>query len=566
MTYMDNYLKWLNYDKLDEKLKKELISIENCSTEIKERFYKDLDFGTGGIRGIMGVGTNRINVYTIRKATQGLANYINTSNIENPSVVIAYDSRINSKEYAEECALVLISNNIRVYLFDELRPTPELSFAVRYLKCDAGIVITASHNPKQYNGYKVYGSDGGQITLNISDKIINEIRKIDIFKDIRIKPKINNKLLVKISEEIDNEYLKSIANISINKSVLKESNNFKTVYTPLHGTGLDLIKKIFKLMDYSNLHIVESQSKPDGFFPTIKSPNPEDPKALREGINLAKTIDADIVIGTDPDADRVGVAIKNGNSNYQLLTGNQIGALLTYYIFSNKKIVTSKDALIKTVVTSDLGAKIAQSYGASVFNTLTGFKYIGEKINDFEKENNFNFIFGYEESYGYLAGTFARDKDAIIASMLIVEMAVYYNNYNKNLINVLDTIYKKFGYYLDDLETFEFEGIEGKDKIKTIMNKFKSFSKLNNLFKDLDIVEDYSKGVRVYKLKGSEEKINQSKTELVKIYFKDGSWIAIRPSGTEPKIKFYYSILDDNESNAIKKLINFKKIIKQTLK
>lgn len=417
MNYMENFKKWINSEILNEESRKELLAIQH-DNEIKERFYKSLEFGTGGLRGIIGAGSNRINVYTVRKATQGLANFINSFSSNNhKSVAIAYDSRHYSDLFAEEVALVLAANDIKAYVFDSLRSTPELSFAVRHLKCDAGIVITASHNPPEYNGYKVYGPDGGQITLDMANAIISEIDKLDIFDDVRTcskKDAIKKGLFLYIGEDIDQLYINKVTQLSINPNISHEVDDFKIIYTPLHGTGLMPIERALKMLGYNDLHIVESQKFPDGDFPTVKSPNPEEREALTEGIKLAESINADIVLGTDPDSDRVGVAVRNKEGSYELLTGNQIGALLTHYLISNKKEVTSRDAVIKTIVTSELGANIAKAYGATVFDTLTGFKFIGEKINEFEEQNNYDFLFGYEESYGYLAGTFVRDKDAVM--------------------------------------------------------------------------------------------------------------------------------------------------------
>lgn len=561
MNYIENYNRWIKKEALDNDIRADLELIKENNFEIKERFFKNLEFGTGGLRGIIGAGTNRINLYTVRKVTQGLANYINAkSSKENlRSVAIAYDSRNYSDNFAEQAALVLAANGINAYIFDSLRPTPELSFAVRFLDCEAGIVITASHNPKEYNGYKVYGSDGGQITLETANSIINEINKLDIFDDINICLKdeaIKNGYLKYIGEDLDIEYLSRVRNLSIHTDIAKKVDDFKVVYTPIHGTGLMLIKRIFSDLGYGRVHIVESQSKPDGNFPTVKSPNPEEKEALSAGIELAENIGADIVLGTDPDADRVGVAVKDSENKYILLTGNQIGALLTYYLVSSKNKLSSKDAVIKTIVTSELGSEIAKSYGASVFETLTGFKFIGEKIEEFEKNGDYDFLFGYEESYGYLAGTFVRDKDAIISSMMIVEMAAYYKSQGISILDLMDKIYKEYGYYIDELVSYSFKGIDGEHKIKSIVNKFRNIDDLIHVFPNIIKIEDYE----IQKCYNANEdtytKINLPKSNVIKVYFEDNSWFAVRPSGTEPKLKIYLSTVSKIKSEAQNKVKN----------
>lgn len=547
MNYMENYKKWLVSQVVNEVSRNELLTIQDNEEEIKERFYTNLEFGTGGLRGIIGSGTNRINIYTIRKATQGLANFINlSSSNKSKSVAIAYDSRHYSDVFAEEAALVLSANNIKVYIFDSLRPTPELSFAVRHLKCDAGIVITASHNPPEYNGYKVYGSDGGQITLDMANAIIAEINKLDIFDDVKTCLKedaIRKELLSYIGDYVDREYLDKVAALSIYPNISQEIDDFKIVYTPLHGTGLMPIERALSMLGYNDVHIVASQQQPDGNFPTVKSPNPEEREALSEGINLAQSINADIVLGTDPDADRVGVAVRNKEGNYELLTGNQIGALLTHYLVLNKKDINSRDAVIKTIVTSELGANIAKSYGVSVFDTLTGFKFIGEKIKEFEETGEYDFLFGYEESYGYLAGTFVRDKDAVISSVFIVEMAAVYKSQGLTLLDAIDKIYQKYGYYSDALDSFTFKGIDGQDKIRSVVDRFRNIDELKKGFSDISIIEDYKLQEKMNLETDLTESIQLPSSNVIKIYLSDQSWFAVRPSCTEPKLKVYYSVV-----------------------
>jgi phosphoglucomutase len=545
MNYINIYKKWIDSEIINEESRKELLALQNNDAAIEERFYKNLEFGTGGLRGIIGAGTNRINVYTVRKATQGLANFINlSSSNKSKSVAIAYDSRHYSDVFAEETALVLAANDIKAYVFDSLRPTPELSFAVRHLNCDAGIVITASHNPPEYNGYKVYGSDGGQITLDMANAIISEIDKLDIFDDVKTCSKeaaINNSKFKYIGDDVDSNYLNKITELSINPDISRDVDDFKIVYTPIHGTGLMPITRALSMLGYNDVNIVLSQKDPNGDFPTVKSPNPEEREALSEGIKLAEGIEADIVLGTDPDADRVGVAVRNKKGNYELLTGNQIGALLTHYLVSNKKDINSRDAVIKTIVTSEFGAKIAKSYGVTVFNTLTGFKFIGEKIKEFEEHNDYNFLFGYEESYGYLAGTFVRDKDAVISSVLIVEMAAVYKSQGLSLLDAIDKIYQKYGYYSDALDSFTFKGIDGQDKIKSVVDKFRNLKELIKVFPDVNIVEDYKTQERYIIGIANSERIELPSSNVIKVHLADESWFAVRPSGTEPKLKIYYS-------------------------
>lgn len=567
MKYQGRYQEWLDHPSLDEDAKKELRVIQDQEIEIQDRFYKDLTFGTGGLRGLIGCGSNRINKYTVRRATQGLVNYIekNKKHSDKKGVAIAYDSRNYSCAFALEAALVLAANGLRAYLFDDLRPTPELSYAVRLLGCTAGIVITASHNPPEYNGYKVYDSDGGQITLDMANGIINEINAIHIFNDVKtLEPQeaIDRDLIHYIGEEIDKAYLSEVTNLSLKRDIAREVPEFKIVYTPLHGAGLKLITKALSMLGYNSVHLVTCQVEPDGMFPTCKSPNPEEKEAFQEGIKIAEQIGADILLGTDPDCDRVGVVVKDRLGQYQVLTGNQIGALLTHYILSSRENVTSHDAVIKTIVTSDLGARIAKSYGATVIDTLTGFKFIGEKIKEFEEEGTFNFLFGYEESYGYLAGTFVRDKDAVIASVLIVEMAAYYKSKGMSLSDAIEEIYKDYGYYSDALESFTFKGVEGQKKIKETVEKYRDYNRLKKAFAELEFIEDYQSQIRSFINSGKEEKIELPKTNVIKVYFKDQSWFAIRPSGTEPKLKIYYSTIGKYAELAEKRMEQIKEWVK----
>jgi len=526
---MNTYEYWLTFD---EETKKELEAITD-KAEIEDRFYKELEFGTGGLRGIMGAGANRMNKYTVSKATKGLADYLNASFNGEKSVAVAYDSRNNSRYFAEVSASVLCNEGIRVYLFETLMPTPVLSFAVRHHNCTAGIVITASHNPKEYNGYKVYDEMGCQLVPEYADKVIACVNAVTDIKNIAcmsLEDAENNGLLTYIGDDTLNAFLDEIRK----QSVYDEKSELKIVYTPLHGTGNIPVRKI---LEGKNVSIVSSQELPDGDFSTVRSPNPEEKDALNLALEQAKAEGADIVIGTDPDCDRVGVGVLH-NGEYVLLTGNQTGALLVDFILSlRKEALPSNSAVVKTIVTSGIGAAIAEKHGAETVQTLTGFKYIGEKICKWEKDGEHTFLFGYEESYGYLAGTHARDKDAVSASMLIAEMAAYYKNNGKTLVDALDDIYAEYGYYFDCLETFVLKGKEGAEKIQSAMTAMRECG--NELFDDIDVLLDYSKGID-----------GLPKENVLRFDFKDGSWAAARPSGTEPKLKLYFSVKGENKAQA----------------
>ncbi len=526
---MNGYEYWLTFD---EATKNELEAITD-KAELEDRFYKDLEFGTGGLRGIMGAGANRMNKYTVSKATKGLADYLNACFDGEKSVAIAYDSRNNSQFFAETAAGVLCKAGIKVYLFKTLMPTPVLSFAVRYHNCTAGIVITASHNPKEYNGYKVYDSKGCQLVPEYADKVIGYVNAVTDIRDIpcvSLGEAEKSGLLVYIGDETLDAFLAEVKK----QSVYNEPSELKIVYTPLHGTGNIPVRKI---LEGKNVSIVDSQELPDGNFSTVRSPNPEEKDALNLALEQAAKENADIVIGTDPDCDRVGVGVLH-NGAYTLLTGNQTGALLVDFILKFKKEnLPENAAVVKTIVTSGIGAAIAEKHGAKTVQTLTGFKYIGEKICEWEDSGENTFLFGYEESYGYLAGTHARDKDAVSASMLISEMAAYYKNNGKILVDALNEIYAEYGYYFDCLETFVLKGKEGAEKIQAAMKAMRESGE--NLFDDLDKLLDYSKGID-----------GLPKENVLRFDFKDGSWAAARPSGTEPKLKLYFSIKGENKAQA----------------
>ena len=554
MEYIKQYEEWLNNPYFDEKTKDELRKISNNKKEIEDRFYKDLEFGTAGIRGIIAAGRNRINIYTIRRATFGLANYIikNTTEIEkSKGVVIAHDNRYMSREFCLETANTLAACGIKAYIFDSLRTTPELSFAIRNLGAISGIVITASHNPKEYNGYKVYWEDGAQVMPNIANEITKEINKINDYSEIPTISEENKNLIIMLDEKEDTEFIEAIKTQIIRPNLIKKvGKEFKIVYTPLCGTGNIPIRRVLKEVGFENVLVVKEEEFPDSNFSDIDYPNPEDKKALQRGIELAKLEGADLVIATDPDCDRVGVAVKTTKNNYALLTGNQIGGMLTNYIIEGlkeKKLLKDNSVLIKTIVTSEFGADIAKANNVDVLNVLTGFKFIGEKIKLFEKTKEKNYLFGYEESYGYLFGTHARDKDGVVSSLLISEMAAYYNDRGMSLYDGLIELYKKYGFFKEETISLTLKGIEGIAKIKDIMSYFREneINSINNI--NVFLTKDYLKGID-----------NLPKADVLKFFLEDESWIAIRPSGTEPKLKFYIAVKGNDEVEVNKKIIGIK--------
>lgn len=561
-NYQQKYEEWLESEIIDDLTKQELKLIENDEKEIEERFYKDLSFGTGGLRGIMGAGTNRMNFYTIRKATQGLANYICKAGKQDQGVVIAYDSRINSKEFGKEAALVLNANGIKTYLFKNLRPTPELSFAVRELKAIAGIVITASHNPPEYNGYKVYWEDGAQIVSPYDKEIITEVNKIKDLSEINLISEIeakNKGLYNEIEEEIDDRFIEEIKKLIINKEIVETyGKSLKVVYTPLHGTGITLVPRILKEIGIDNIYVVEEQEKTDGNFPTVGYPNPEDPKAFELALILAKKVDADVVLATDPDADRLGIYVKNKSSNeYTSFTGNMSGLLIAEYIINQKKeknILPANGALIKTIVSSNMAVEIAKQYKINLIEVLTGFKYIGEQIKLFEQKNSYEYLFGYEESYGCLIGTYARDKDAISAVMALCEVACYAKSLNKDLNEIMTEMYEKYGYYKEDLISFTLTGIDGVNKIKSIMESLRNnpIYKIGN--ENIISIRDYTIDEKIDLVNNKKEKMNMPNSDVLYYEVENGGWFCVRPSGTEPKIKVYYGIKESSEDLAKNKL------------
>lgn len=540
MTYKDKYEQWLSF--ADESTRTELESI-NDEKEIEDRFYKDLAFGTGGLRGVMGAGSNRMNRYTVGKATLGLARYLKSKNDGEISVAIAYDTRNNSQYFAKTAAGIFASQGIKVNIYKMVVPVPVLSFTTHFLGCTAGVMITASHNPKEYNGYKVYDSKGCQFCTEDAKNAIGFINDITDYSSIPFMEE--SELINYIGEKELSAFLAEVKK----QSLYEEKSDLKIVYTPLHGTGNIPVRRMLEGMDVT---VVKEQELPDGNFSTVRSPNPEEKDALTIAIKKAKQIGADLVLGTDPDCDRVGIAVKDGN-DYKLFTGNQTGALLVKFVLTMKKdTLNEKSTLVKTIVTSQLGANIGRKFGLKVEETLTGFKYIGDKINKYEQTGEQEFVIGYEESYGYLVGTHARDKDAVVSSMLICQMAAWYKNQGKTLVDALNEIYDEYGYYLDFLDSFVLKGKDGAEKIQNLMTYFRNKGK--DLFDGIEEIIDFSTGIR-----------DLPKENVLKYIWADGSWMAVRPSGTEPKIKVYYSIVDPSKENAKARLESIREEIKNII-
>ena len=533
------YQEWLQDPNIDAATKQELLSIANQPLEIEDRFYKDVEFGTGGMRGVIEAGTNRMNPYTIGRATQGLAQYLLADQSRKQhSVVIAYDSRNQSPEFALEIALVLAGNGVTAHVFKALRPTPELSFAVRDLHASAGIVVTASHNPPEYNGYKVYGNDGGQMVPEQAEKLIAQIATLQSFAAIRKLTQAEAEakgLLNWIGDQVDTDFINAVTAISPNPQVVKQmGDQLQIVYTPLHGAGNLSVRSALKQLGFNKVTVVPQQELPDPLFSTVKSPNPEEKEAFALALELARQIDADIIIGTDPDCDRMGAVVKDAGGEYFVLSGNQSGAIMAHYLLGSLKEqdkLPANGVVIKTIVTSEMGAAVADSFGIPTINTLTGFKYIGEKMTQFEASGEHEFIFGYEESYGYLAGNYARDKDAVVAAMLICEAAAYYKSVGKSLYDVLQELYRTHGYFLEKLESRTLKGKDGLAKIGRIMDDWREHPpEVINGIKVASVI-DYSKGMD-----------DLPAENVLKYVLADHSWFCLRPSGTEPKIKVYFAV------------------------
>jgi len=564
MDYKEVYEQWIANPYFDEATKEELKSIAEDENEIKERFYMDLEFGTAGLRGIIGAGTNRMNIYVVRRATQGLANYIAKVDKKSQGVAIAYDSRHMSPEFAQEAALCLAANGIKAYIFETLRPTPELSFAVRHLGCVAGINVTASHNPPEYNGYKVYWEDGAQITPPHDSGIMGEVKAISDWNTVKTMDKAEAEkagLFEVIGKEVDDAYMAELKKQVIHMDAIQaEGKNLKIVYTPLHGTGNIPARRILKELGFENVYVVKEQELPDGDFPTVSYPNPEAAEAFELGLKLAKEVDADLVLATDPDADRLGVRVKDKNGEYHDLTGNMSGCLLANYEISQRKAVNGSlpedGALIKTIVTTNLADAIAKGYGVKLIEVLTGFKFIGQQILGFEKSGKGSYLFGFEESYGCLIVTYARDKDAIVATMALCEAAAYYKTQGKTLWDAMIEMYEQFGYYKDDIKAVTMKGIEGLQKIQDIMNSLRQNPPAEFAGHKVVAVRDYKADTIKNLETGEVTPTGLPNSNVLYYELTNDAWVCVRPSGTEPKVKFYYgvkgtSLADADEKSAV---------------
>lgn len=564
-----SYQRWESHHDLEADLK---VSLQAMDEDLrKEAFYSDLTFGTGGMRGILGPGTNRLNIYTIRKAVKGLAAYLegNFEDAKERGVVIAYDSRYMSQEFAIEAGRVLGVHGIKTYVFESLRPTPLLSFAVRHLETAAGIMITASHNPPEYNGFKVYNAKGSQISFDETNIIINEINQVENELTIPVKSRKEieeTNLLQWVGESVDQAYLKELIKISkMDKETLAKEKALEIVFTPLHGTGLGLVEAGLKQLNFVNVNIVEAQAIPDPEFTTVTSPNPEEPQAFKEAIKLGDEVQADILLATDPDADRLGVAVKNANGEYVVLTGNQLGSLLLDYILNNSDQEILQNArMIKTIVTTELGRAIASSYGVETVDTLTGFKYIGEKINEYDTTGE-RFIFGYEESYGYLISSFARDKDAVQSTVMACEMAQYWKDQGLTLLDALQGLYEKHGFYKEGLESLTLQGVAGQEQIASIINNFKDNIQLDFGGIQTKYIENYSESQRLFPGTDKVEVITLPTENVIKYVLEDDCWICLRPSGTEPKFKWYLGVFGQTELEATARLATLEKAMHEII-
>ncbi|WP_394186718.1 phospho-sugar mutase [Metabacillus halosaccharovorans] len=559
MTWTTQLEKWLAFNGLDSELREQLFVMKENHKEVEDAFYKNLEFGTGGMRGELGPGTNRLNIYMIRKATEGLAKYIeeNGEVAKTRGVVVAYDSRHKSPEFALEVAKVLGNHGIKTYIFEELRPTPELSFAVRYLHAFAGIVITASHNPPEYNGYKVYGEDGGQIPPEMADKIISYVNNVENELTVEIlkeKALLDNELLSYIGEKIDQAYIEQLKTIQLNKELVQQAGkDVKIVFTPLHGTANHLVRAGLQAFGFNNVTVVKEQELPDPNFSTVESPNPEEHAAFSLAIQYGKQIDGDILMGTDPDADRLGVAVKDPSGEYTVLTGNQMGALMLHYLLSQKKEqgkLPENGVVVKTVVTSEIGRAIAKNFGIDTIDTLTGFKFIGEKINEFEQTDEYKFLFGYEESYGYLIGDFVRDKDAVQSAVFAAEVAAYYKSQGKSLYDGLLEIFETYGYYKESLQSLTLRGKDGAEQIANILTTFRTNPPKEIAGVKVVAIEDFQASAKTIIHQNTTETIELPKSNVLKYHLEDGSWFTIRPSGTEPKAKFYFAVKGNSLSES----------------
>src|SRR5690625_2528609 len=563
MTWQTNYQKWKRFTELDSELHKQLTEIENDEKQLADCFYKDLEFGTGGMRGELGPGTNRMNIYNIRKTAEGLARYVEQHDEEAKSrdVDITDDSNFKSPEFAMETAKTLGKYGIQTYVFESLRSTPELSFAIRYLHAYSGVVITASHNPAEYNGFKVYGPDGAQLSSQAADEITAKVNEVEDELTVAVGDAEKLKaegLLVSIGKTVDQAYLKQLQTIIVNPYVIKEvADDFRIVFTPLHGTGNIPVRKGLLDAGFHHVEVVKEQEMPDANFSTVDSPNPEEHAAFSLAIQYGEKSGADILLATDPDADRVGVAVKNDEGKYEVLTGNQVGALLLHYLITQKKKqhgLPANATVLKTIVTSEMGRDIAAAHGIETIDTLTGFKYISEWIKEFETTGERSFLFGYEESYGYLIGDFVRDKDAVQTCLLIAEAAAYYKTKDMNLYDGLLEIFEEYGYYKEGLESLTLEGKAGVEKIAAILEDFRDNPPVEMAGRQVLVREDYSSSNRVLVESGEQEEITLPKSNVIKYKLENGAWICLRPSGTEPKIKFYFGVKEETMEESVKVL------------
>ncbi len=569
MDAKKRYMQWLEDPYFDEETKKELRGIADDGKEIEERFYRDLEFGTGGLRGIIGAGTNRMNIYTVRKATQGLANFIKKEKAQEKGVAIAYDSRNMSPEFAEEAALCLAANGIKAYIFPSLRPTPMLSFALRELGCTAGIVVTASHNPPEYNGYKVYWEDGAQITYPKDEQIIGEVNAVTDYASVKTMEREAAEkagLYQIIGSEIDDKYIEALKALVIHPEIIREeARNLKIVYTPLHGTGNIPVRRILKELGFEKVYVVKEQELPDGNFPTVDYPNPEDKNAFRLALKLAKEVDADIVLATDPDADRLGVYAKDTKTGeYMSFTGNMSGMLILEYILSQRKALGTlpeHGAVVTTIVSGKMSKEITKDYGMTLIETLTGFKYIGEQIKFFEQNGDHEYVFGYEESYGCLVGTHARDKDAVVAVMALCEVAAYCRHQGITLCDQMETLFKKYGYYREGLCTVTLKGQEGAKKIQSMMEQIRT--NVPDTVGGLKVLKfrDYRENTVKDCVTGEQTETGLPKSNVLYFELENDAWCCIRPSGTEPKIKFYIGVKGTSDMDAQKKLDELTKAV-----
>lgn len=574
MEWKNEYSRWLSFANLDVELKQQLEEMRQDEKKIEDSFYKNLEFGTGGMRGELGAGTNRLNVYTVRKATEGLARFIEKQGEEakKRGVAVAYDSRHKSPEFAMEVAATLGAHGITTYVFDSLRPTPELSFAVRYLKAVSGIVLTASHNPPEYNGYKVYGEDGGQLPPKEADELIEYVNAVEDELTVQVADIEQLKaegVLHIIGQEVDDAYLEQLKTVIINPELTKEvGKDLKVVFSPLHGTANIPVRRGLEAVGFTNVTVVKEQELPDPNFSTVKSPNPEEHAAFELAIRDGENMDADVLIATDPDADRLGVAVRNHNGEYQVLTGNQTGALMLNYLLSQKKAngtLPANGVVLKTVVTSEIGRTIASHYGLETVDTLTGFKFIGEKIKQYEESGQYEFQFGYEESYGYLIRPFCRDKDAVQSVLFACEVAAYYKSQGKTLYDGLLEVFETYGYFREDLVSLTLKGKDGAEKIQDMMTTFRENPPTAVAGITVTAVEDFKASTITYLVDGRKEEIHLPKSNVLKYQLADGSWFCLRPSGTEPKIKFYFGVKDETLEKSEQKLLSIKEDIMNRL-